>query len=445
MKKAIIIFIFFSAFLNAQNYGTWFPIADLNEERYIHAAVELDDGNVLVTGGELVDATLCEIYNVSENTWTYTTPMNRPRFTHNIIKLIDGKIMVIGGIDKSCEIYDPSTKTWAITDSINQERTVTPTTVTLLDDGRVLITGGWFYNGNSNGARYLNTSEIYDPQTGKWSLTDSLKIGRDGHTATKLKNGKVLVVGGYNKEKGALKVCEIYDPVANKWSFADSLKFGRYYHSALLLNDGKVLVTGGSNLTECELYDPESDKWSTVGSSAGSYDKSVLLNDSTAMLLHSSAEWELYDVKNFKSIYLGSSSGIYYSNVLKLSNGKIITTGGLIREDIVIIRSKKCMLYTQGATSINESFLSLRFELKQNYPNPFNPITTITYVLPSEGLVQVKVFDILGREIETLVNNFKSSGKHSISWDGSKFASGMYFCSVTFKNQTLYKKMLMVK
>ncbi|KAB2840649.1 MAG: T9SS type A sorting domain-containing protein, partial [Melioribacteraceae bacterium] len=96
----------------------------------------------------------------------------------------------------------------------------------------------------------------------------------------------------------------------------------------------------------------------------------------------------------------------------------------------------------QNAASTN---IAEEFNLVGNYPNPFNPATTITYVLPSDGLVQIKIFDILGREIETLVSDFKSSGKHSISWDGSKFASGMYFCSVTFKNQTLYKKMLMVK
>jgi len=96
----------------------------------------------------------------------------------------------------------------------------------------------------------------------------------------------------------------------------------------------------------------------------------------------------------------------------------------------------------QNAASTN---IAEEFNLVGNYPNPFNPATTITYVLPSDGLVQIKIFDILGREIETLVSDFKSSGKHSISWDGSKFASGMYFCSVTFKNQILYKKMLMVK
>lgn len=107
-------------------------------------------------------------------------------------------------------------------------------------------------------------------------------------------------------------------------------------------------------------------------------------------------------------------------------------------EENIIFGKKSEAQETEGLTPNN-------FQLIGNYPNPFNPTTTITYVLPSEGLVQVKVFDILGREIENLVNDFKSSGKHSISWDGSKFASGMYFYSVTFKNQTLYKKMLMVK
>jgi tetratricopeptide (TPR) repeat protein len=80
-----------------------------------------------------------------------------------------------------------------------------------------------------------------------------------------------------------------------------------------------------------------------------------------------------------------------------------------------------------------------------NYPNPFNPTTTISYSLPTDGKVVVKVFDVLGRELTTLVNETASAGKHSVVWNGNNSASGIYFYSITFKNQTLYKKMLLVK
>jgi hypothetical protein len=81
----------------------------------------------------------------------------------------------------------------------------------------------------------------------------------------------------------------------------------------------------------------------------------------------------------------------------------------------------------------------------KNYPNPFNPTTTISYSIPTDGKVVVKVFDVLGRELATLVNETTSAGKHSVVWNGNNSASGIYFYSVTFNNQILYKKMLLVK
>jgi tetratricopeptide (TPR) repeat protein len=86
----------------------------------------------------------------------------------------------------------------------------------------------------------------------------------------------------------------------------------------------------------------------------------------------------------------------------------------------------------------------LKFD-SSNYPNPFNPSTTISYSIPEVGKVVVKIFDVLGRELATLVNDVISAGAHSVLWNGNNFASGIYFYNVTYKNQTLYKKMLLIK
>ena len=88
---------------------------------------------------------------------------------------------------------------------------------------------------------------------------------------------------------------------------------------------------------------------------------------------------------------------------------------------------------------------ALEYSLFENYPNPFNPATTISYTLPQDGKVIIKVFDVLGREVTTLVNEFTTAGKHNVVWDGTNFASGIYFYSITFKGETLNKKMLLVK
>ncbi len=86
-----------------------------------------------------------------------------------------------------------------------------------------------------------------------------------------------------------------------------------------------------------------------------------------------------------------------------------------------------------------------KFVLNDNYPNPFNPTTTISYSLPEAGNVQIKIYDVLGRELAKLVDEIKSAGKHTAAWNGSDNASGIYFYTITFNNQTLYKKMLMIK
>jgi hypothetical protein len=95
--------------------------------------------------------------------------------------------------------------------------------------------------------------------------------------------------------------------------------------------------------------------------------------------------------------------------------------------------------------STNQSSSNLKYALFENYPNPFNPTTTISYTIPEAGRVSIKVFDVLGREVAELINGFVSSGKHDVVWDGTNFASGIYFYRITFGNQTLYKKMLMMK
>jgi hypothetical protein len=87
----------------------------------------------------------------------------------------------------------------------------------------------------------------------------------------------------------------------------------------------------------------------------------------------------------------------------------------------------------------------LTFNLSQNYPNPFNPSTLIQYRVPAGGLVTLKVFDVLGREIRTLVNEYRSGGNYTVSFDASKFASGIYFYQLRSGNYVSTKKMLLLK
>lgn len=85
------------------------------------------------------------------------------------------------------------------------------------------------------------------------------------------------------------------------------------------------------------------------------------------------------------------------------------------------------------------------FELSQNYPNPFNPSTTIHFALPIDSHVTLKVYDMLGRVVASLVDGFESAGYHEVSFDGTKLSSGIYVYELTANNFVSVKKMVMLK
>lgn len=85
------------------------------------------------------------------------------------------------------------------------------------------------------------------------------------------------------------------------------------------------------------------------------------------------------------------------------------------------------------------------FNLSQNYPNPFNPVTTINYSVPEFGLVNITVFDVLGREVKTLVNSTQNAGEYSIPFDASKLSGGIYYYRMTTNRNTITRKMILLK
>ncbi len=93
----------------------------------------------------------------------------------------------------------------------------------------------------------------------------------------------------------------------------------------------------------------------------------------------------------------------------------------------------------------NQNIIVENFSLSQNYPNPFNPVTVINYQIPVNSKVMLKVYDVLGKEITTLVNNQQQAGKYSVSFDASKLASGVYIYQIIAGNFIQAKKMTVLK
>jgi hypothetical protein len=264
--------------------NSWTQTPAMTFARSRHIAALLPNGKVLIAGGRTQPAptlAAAELYDPQTNMWTLTGSMSEPRDNFAAVRLQDGRVLVSGGgsggpngpfLQKTAEIYDFGTGTWSTVHHMANARF--GHRLTLLNDGRVLVTGG----ANSGGhCVYQPTAEIFDPQSGDWSNVRPMLDPRGFHLATRLRDGRVLVAGGWTMPacETACATAEIFDPDTEEWQFTPAMTSPRgalVLHSAdALLDNGKVLASGGIlssgfEIATAELYDPELDEWVATAS-----------------------------------------------------------------------------------------------------------------------------------------------------------------------------------
>ncbi|MGF6508218.1 kelch repeat-containing protein [Paraburkholderia sp. 32] len=221
---------------------------------------------------------------------------------------------------------------WLPADALNQARF--RHTATLLRDGKVLVAGG--YRGG-----VLSVAELYDPLSNTWSTTGSLGEARQLHTATVLPDGKVLVAGGTGPTT-LRSSAELFDPTTGIWSQTGSMAHARDSHTATMLPDGRVLVAGGEDdsgneESSAELYDPASGTWAPTGSlnQARQSHTATLLADGRVLVSGGLgtagrlSSCELYDPSTGTWAQTGSMSQArtLFAATL-LASGKVLVSGG---------------------------------------------------------------------------------------------------------------------
>jgi hypothetical protein len=210
-------------------------------------------------------------------------------------------------------------------------------TSTLLPNGKVLIAGG--IAGSGGAYSPYRTAELYDQHSGTFQSVAEMSIGRSGHTATLLKNGKVLIVGGWTGRYDPRGSAEIFDPAANTFTPTGNLVTERAGNTATLLADRRVLIAGGEDRQEnkiasAEIYDPASSTFAATGTMNTARFKLpatvALLSNGRVLVAGGGPFAELYDetTGSFTKVPGSLGAARFFASATLLPGGKALITGG---------------------------------------------------------------------------------------------------------------------
>ncbi len=310
--------------------------------------------------------------------------MTTARANAAAIRLRDGRVLIcggtatgqVGGVLSSAELYDPAARTFTPTGSMTVPRA--GQTITMLRDGRVLLTGGVQ---NVGFRSQLSSAEIFDPAAGSFSATGSMSVPREGHTATMLRGGSVLIAGGSDNGIHTLDSAEIFNPSSGTFSRAGHLHQPRVAHVAALLGSGKVLIAGGGrggmpsgyiSYDTAEMYDPSTRSFSAVRAHMKS-DRvgaaAVKLNDGRVLIVGGKSgrvvtsrhrnlssltplnTAEIFDPESGTFIRTGDMSAPHYlATATMLDNGDVLVVGGWTIRGPLVVGMRDAEVY-QPATN----------------------------------------------------------------------------------------------
>jgi putative Ca2+/H+ antiporter (TMEM165/GDT1 family) len=325
--------------------GNFTAVGNMNTARADHTATLLPNGKVLIAGGSgegFQDLASAELYDPSTRTFTPTGSMITPRYAHSATLLADGRVLIAGGTQNvnagtfvfTAEIYDPSTGVFTATGDLSSiggaVYALPGNVVTLLSDGRVFVVAS-------------NNAEIYDPHSGTFTPTGPYVEPSlvDGTTVTLLTNGKVLVTGcaGYC----AAGVAELFDPQSGTFGVTGPMTvnyFPDYGYTATLLADGRVLFLGSNDWPfpgDAEVYDPATGTFASIGGAVSQElapasrltDGTVLIAGGQLVGGNGSADAQLYVPVNGAFEFAGEmTAGRHEHTATPLPDDTVLITGG---------------------------------------------------------------------------------------------------------------------
>ena len=398
--------------------GAWTKIGDMPEIRFIHTADEINE-KVYIAGGLNTEQgtypTTMLVYDKADSSWsTIPLPGNSVRGQHTScvvdsnLYLIGGVILVGGTINSTTEIYmfKPSTSEWILKNPMPTDRN---NLACALLDGKIYVAGGMHCINGAFIWNGLKTFEVYDLVTEIWSTLPDMPTYRWGLRVVAFE-GKIYVFGGRTLDFRPPSI-DVYDPQDSSWTSITNIPTPRYKLATCVM-DSNIYAIGGwysSSLgpiyDTVEVYNPITDVWTT----------------GTSM-----------------PISVASFDGYALDGKIYMYGGSYTTHPNIGISDI--------WEFTPSPVSVEDDVSApIEFTLSQNYPNPFNSSTKLSYSITLSSLVRLKVYNVLGSEIETLVNEEKPVGTYELSWNAANLPSGVYFYQLNAGGYVETKKMVLMR
>ena len=344
-------------------------------------------------------------YNIQAGTWQSLTGSPSPK-RYAGMAAIEGKIYLIGGLVPSgvdpqvCQRFDPATNQWSNIAPIPEPINFAKWTVST--DGRYLfvITSGGGYS------TYPASDNIYyyDPVSNQWGLDCVAPQSRGlaiGHYLTGYQ--KLFFGGGNTGGSGTNFQTDCWEGTGGVYVPVEFTAF-----SVNLIDDKALLSWTTASETNNYGFHIEKKNEDGVFASIGFVQGA---GNSTTESYYSFTDYNILDGKSYYRL-----KQVDYDGSLNYSN-------------IIMFEGK----------------LPVEFNLTQNYPNPFNPTTAISYSVANKSTVQLKVYNMLGAEVATLVNEVKEAGKYNVTFDASELTSGVYLYKLTDGNSVSVKKLMLLK
>jgi hypothetical protein len=411
--------------------ATWsnLPVSPHAVSRSCCASIKRGDTVLIYQfgGGSSAQLTNVARYNSITNTWTNNVSVLPSPISAGWAVALPGDsiIYVIGGDNTSsaygrCLKYNIITNTWTTMATMTTNPCTDQLTVVYRDSLIYCVGGGDGLFGSTT-VQY-NAVRIFNTKTNTWTTATSLPIPLS-MSGGGIYGDTIYIFCGATT--GGTYVANCYKGVINSanitqitWTALPNYPTGSMTRMASTFvkvgNSAGIAcafgaISGAALSSAANLWNICTQSWQTLtaGSLARSNLRGAGLRDSS-----------LYCVAGYTTTGVGNVSKLTFSTI-----------------------DGNCLI-----TSINnQSTIPVEFSLSQNYPNPFNPVTKIEYSLPKVGFVKLTVYDILGKEINVLVNENKLPGNYIIDFDASNLSSGVYFYKITSGNFSDMKKMFLIK